>query len=73
MVAAFTERAPSLTCDERQEEIQRLRSEYGFLAVPAEVGRRLMELPEPGALEEPADEPQGEESPEAHAEVALAA
>ncbi len=73
VVAAFTERAPSLTCDERQEEIQRLRSEYGFLAVPAEVGRRLMELPEPGALEEPADEPQGEEAPEAHAEVALAA
>jgi hypothetical protein len=73
LVAAFTERAPSLTCDERQEEIQRLRSEYGFLAVPAEVGRRLIELPEPGAPEEPADEPQGEEAPEAHAEVALAA
>ena len=73
VVAAFTERAPSLTCDERQEEIQRLRSEYGFLAVPAEIGRRLMELPEPDAPEEPADEPQGEEAPEAHAEVALAA
>jgi ParB/RepB/Spo0J family partition protein len=73
VVAAFTERAPSLTCDERQEEIQRLRSEYGFLAVPAEVARRLMELPEPGAPEEPADEPQGEEASEEHAEVALAA
>jgi ParB/RepB/Spo0J family partition protein len=73
VVAAFTERAPSLTCDERQEEIQRLRSEYGFLAVPAEAGRRLMELPEPGAPEEPADAPQGEDAPEAHAEVALAA
>ncbi|HEX8086551.1 MAG TPA: hypothetical protein VF529_19850 [Solirubrobacteraceae bacterium] len=57
MVAEFVERAPSMTCDERQTEIQRLRREYGFSALPHEVGPQLMELPEPGASDaEPAAE-----------------
>jgi ParB/RepB/Spo0J family partition protein len=48
VVAEFIERAPTMTCDERQAEIQRLRSEYGFRAMPPEQSRKLMELPEPG-------------------------
>lgn len=46
-VRAFVKRAPQLTCDERQGEIQRLRREYGFSALDAVKGRELMELPEP--------------------------
>jgi ParB/RepB/Spo0J family partition protein len=49
VVGEFVERAPTMTCDERHAEIQRLRREYGFSALPHEVGARLMELPEPGA------------------------
>ncbi len=52
VVAEFVERAPTMTCDERQAEIQRLRREYGFSALPHEVGARLMELPEPGVRDE---------------------
>jgi ParB/RepB/Spo0J family partition protein len=48
VVAEFLERAPSLSRDERQGEIQRLRREYGYSAVPHDVGARLMDLPEPG-------------------------
>ncbi len=51
VVAEFIEKAPSLTCDERQAEIQRLRREYGFSALPPEQSRKLMELPEPGVIE----------------------
>ncbi len=47
VVAAFIEQAPNLTCDERHAEIQRLRREYGFRALPPEQGRKLVELPEP--------------------------
>ncbi len=46
-VRAFVKRAPQLTRDERQAEIQRLRREYGFSALEAAKGRELMELPEP--------------------------
>lgn len=48
VVAEFIERAPTMTCDERQAGIQRLRSEYGFRAMPPEQSHKLMELPEPG-------------------------
>ena len=47
MIAAFIEQAPILTCDERHSEIQRLRRDYGFAALPPEQSRKLMELPEP--------------------------
>lgn len=47
VIAAFIEKAPSLTCDERHSEIQRLRREYGFTALPPEQSHKLMELPEP--------------------------
>jgi ParB/RepB/Spo0J family partition protein len=47
VVAVFIGQAPSLTCDERHSEIQRLRRVYGFRAMPPEESRRLMELPEP--------------------------
>jgi ParB/RepB/Spo0J family partition protein len=69
--AAFFEQAPSLTCDERQAEINRLRREYGFRTVSAEESRRLMELSEPGTPEEPTYAPQAEAQPEP--EVALTA
>jgi ParB/RepB/Spo0J family partition protein len=57
VVAEFIEKAPSLTCDERHSEIQRLRREYGFTALPPEQGRKLMELPEPGDGETPTRAP----------------
>jgi ParB/RepB/Spo0J family partition protein len=57
VVAEFVERAPSLSRDERQSEIQRLRGEYGYSAVPHDVGSRLMELPEPDATDAPDDTP----------------
>lgn len=47
VVAEFVERAPTLSRDERQSEIQRLRGEYGYSAVPHDVGARLMDLSEP--------------------------
>jgi hypothetical protein len=47
VVAAFREQAASLIREVRQAEIQRLRREYGYSAVPHEVGAALMELPEP--------------------------
>jgi ParB/RepB/Spo0J family partition protein len=56
VVADFVERAPTMTCDERRAEIQRLRREYGFSALPHEVGARLMAMPDPGVSD-------GEESP----------
>jgi ParB/RepB/Spo0J family partition protein len=78
VVAQFVEQAPSLTCDERQAEIQRLRHEYGFSAMPPEQSRKLMELPEPtdsGAAEEASGEatPQDESETPAPPEMALAA
>jgi ParB/RepB/Spo0J family partition protein len=63
VVKEFIEQAPRLTCDERQAEIQRLRHEYGFAAMPPEQGRKLMELPEPtddDTGEEHADQPEEE-------------
>lgn len=75
VVAEFVERAPSLTCDERQAEIQRLRHEYGFSAMPPEQSHKLMELPDPTDAE-PNDsdaEQQVESEPQAEAEVAVAA
>ena len=57
VVAQFVERAPSLSRDERQSEIQRLRGEYGYSAVPHDVGARLMELPEPDAADAPTGAP----------------
>jgi ParB/RepB/Spo0J family partition protein len=63
VVKEFLEQAPSLTCDERQAEIQRLRHEYGFSAMPPEQSRKLMELPEPtnsDTGEEHADQPEEE-------------
>jgi len=63
VVKEFLEQAPSLTCDERQAEIQRLRREYGFSAMPPEQSRKLMELPEPtggDTGEEHADQPEEE-------------
>ena len=63
VVKEFLEQAPSLTCDERQAEIQRLRHEYGFAAMPPEQSRKLMELPEPtnsDTGEEHADQPEEE-------------
>ena len=56
-VAEFVERAPSLSRDERQAEIQRLRGKYGYSAVPHDLGARLMELPEAGEAEAAPDEP----------------
>ena len=47
VVAAFVEQAPTMTRDARQDEIQRLRREYGYTAISHEVGTQLMELPEP--------------------------
>ena len=78
VVAQFIEQAPSLTCDERQAEIQRLRGEYGFSAMPPEQSRKLMELPEPtdsGSAEEPSADltPQGESETPVSPEMALAA
>jgi hypothetical protein len=78
VLAQFIEQAPSLTCDERQAEIQRLRREYGFSAMPPEQSRKLMELPEPtdgGSAEEPSGEatPQDESETPAPPEMALAA
>ena len=78
VVAQFIEQAPSLTCDERQAEIQRLRHEYGFSAMPPEQSRKIMELPEPtdsGHAEEPSTDatPQGESETPVSAEMALAA
>jgi ParB/RepB/Spo0J family partition protein len=78
VVAQFIEQAPSLTCDERQAEIQRLRHEYGFSAMPPEQSRKLMELPEPtdsSTAEEPSGEatPQDESETPAPPEMALAA
>lgn len=78
VLAQFIEYAPSLTCDERQAEIQRLRHEYGFSAMPPEQSRKLMELPEPpdsGSAEEPSADstPQDETETPAPAEMALAA
>ena len=55
-VAEFVERAPSLSRDERQAEIQRLRGEYRYTAVPHDVGVRLMELPEAAGAEAAPDE-----------------
>jgi ParB/RepB/Spo0J family partition protein len=60
VVAEFVERAPSLSRDERQREIQRLRGEYGYSAVPHDVGARLMELPEPSAEDAPSDSSSGD-------------
>src|SRR5439155_14334206 len=37
VVAEFVERAPRMARDERQAEIQRLRREYGYSAVPHEM------------------------------------
>ncbi len=58
VVAEFVERAPTMTRDERQTQIQRLRREYGFSTLPHEVGAQLRELPERGASDdaEPAAE-----------------
>ena len=68
VVAQFVEQAPSLTCDERQAEIQRLRHEYGFSAMPPEQSRKLMELPEP--TDSPtAEEPSGEATPQDESET----
>ena len=74
VVAAFVEQAPSLTRDERHAEIQRLRGEYGFMAVPYSQSTQLMGLPEPGDTEdaEPTDL-DGESEAAAEVEVALAA
>jgi ParB/RepB/Spo0J family partition protein len=78
VVAQFIEQVPSLTCDERQAEIQRLRHEYGFSAMPPEQSRKIMELPEP-ADTDTAQEPSGQATPQdesetpAPAEMALAA
>lgn len=63
MIAEFVDRAPTLTCDERHGEIQRLRREYGFSALPHELGTRLMQLPEPAAPA-PAEQPSAPEQPE---------
>jgi ParB/RepB/Spo0J family partition protein len=76
VVAQFIEQAPSLSCDERQAEIQRLRHEYGFTAMPPEQSRKLMELPEPtDAATEPGAQaaPQDQSETPAPAEMALAA
>jgi hypothetical protein len=52
---------PEPTCDERQAEIQRLRYEYGFSAMPPEQSRKLIELPEPDTAQKQAErEPLGE-------------
>jgi ParB/RepB/Spo0J family partition protein len=51
VIAAFVDRAPGLSKDERQAEIQRLRGEYGLSALPLAKGRELMELPEPAPSE----------------------
>ncbi len=78
VVARFIEQAASLACDERQAEIQRLRREYGFSAMPPEQSRKLMELPEP-ADSATAEQPSGEATPQdegetsAPPEMALAA
>jgi hypothetical protein len=74
VVAEFIERAPTMTCDERQAEIQRLRREFGFRALPPEQSRKLMELPEPGQ-DGDAAEPEADHGSEAdeRAELAVAA
>ena len=60
VVASFVEQAPTMTRDARQEEIQRLRGEYGYTAIPHEVASELMQLAEPGV------EPEGDaEEPDA--------
>lgn len=68
VVVEFIERAPTMTCDERQAEIQRLRSEYGFRAMPPEQSRKLMELPEPGQSTDAA-EPDADDRDDAEAEA----
>ncbi len=68
VVAEFIERAPTMTCDKRQAEIQRLRSEYGFRAMPPEQSRKLMELPEPGQSTDAA-EPDATDHDDAEAEA----
>ncbi|MFI4984893.1 MAG: ParB/RepB/Spo0J family partition protein [Solirubrobacterales bacterium] len=73
VVAEFIERAPTLTCDERHAEIARLRREYGFSALPHEQGRKLMELPEPGASTDAAEPEAPEHDAEADDTVELAA
>jgi ParB/RepB/Spo0J family partition protein len=60
VVAEFVERAPSLSRDDRQAEIQRLRSEYGYSALPHERGRKLMDLPEPDQATTDGDQAQPE-------------
>jgi len=57
VIAAFIKEAPSLTCDERHAEIQRLRRDYGYSALPHERSAELMQLPEPKhEAVEPSDE-----------------
>jgi hypothetical protein len=57
VVAEFVERAPTLSRDERQSEIQRLRGQHGYSAVPHDVGARLMDLPEPSGQAPSGDAP----------------
>lgn len=73
VLAAFTERVPTLTRDERHAEIQRLRSEYGYSAVPSEEGRRFMELPEPDSPVAEDQEQTSKAQAVPDAEMALAA
>jgi len=47
VIAAFVEQAPTMSRDERQSEIERLRGEYGYAALPHAVGEQLMQLPDP--------------------------
>lgn len=73
VVAEFLEQAPNMTCDERQAEIQRLRHEYGFSAMPPEQSHKLMELPEPNDAEQNDSDAEQQVESEPQAEVAIAA
>jgi len=50
-VAALIDAAPPMTIDERQSEIERLRREHGWTAVPRATADELLALPQPSTAE----------------------
>jgi ParB/RepB/Spo0J family partition protein len=60
-VAAFAERAGTMTREDREAEVERLRHEFGDSAMPPSAAAVLLELPEP----DPAGNPTADAEPEA--------
>jgi ParB/RepB/Spo0J family partition protein len=52
-LASFAERAGAMTRVEREEEIRRLRREFGFDALPPSTAAPLLDLPEPAPAVQP--------------------